>query len=433
MQVKREAKIYQRRLPSGNTTFRVDMGVVNGKRKTKDFARELDAQKCKATWDGEIQRRNLGALQDLAAVNKREILLALERLAPFNVSILDVADFYIRYAMPSAGPIVIEDAVEKFLAAKLRANRKPRYVNALADSYLKPLKRAFPKRVVSEITTEEMRRFIFARKRAPKTVMNYLKSLDVFFHYLIREKHCTLNPLARIEKPILDDGKTTFLAVESVQSMMQFALDNGHKAECACMALVLFCGVRVEEVERLSWSDVRLKTRKVHLEAAVTKKRRRRINEISENAFEWLVQCQGESKVAPKNYDNRMRAVRRGAKVAYSQNAMRHSFASYHVAMHENAAATAFMLGHPDANLLYNTYRDLVAKDDARLYWEILPANVVLAREQERLRASAKADDEERMAAEDESNCGQAIRDEEGKWIPVQTATEPVFDVSGIF
>ena len=102
MQVKREAKIYARQLPSGNTTFRVDMGMLNGKRQTKDFKTESEAQKLKSKWDAEIQRKHLGALQDLAAVNKREILLALERLQPFNASILEAVDFYIRFAMPVA-------------------------------------------------------------------------------------------------------------------------------------------------------------------------------------------------------------------------------------------------------------------------------------------------------------------------------------------
>jgi hypothetical protein len=47
MQVKRQAEIYKRSLPSGNTTFRVDMGTINGKRMTKDFRHEVEALKCK--------------------------------------------------------------------------------------------------------------------------------------------------------------------------------------------------------------------------------------------------------------------------------------------------------------------------------------------------------------------------------------------------
>ena len=57
MQVKREARIYERKLPSGNITFRVDMGMVNGKRHTKDFRHENEALKLKAKWDEAIQKK----------------------------------------------------------------------------------------------------------------------------------------------------------------------------------------------------------------------------------------------------------------------------------------------------------------------------------------------------------------------------------------
>lgn len=389
MRVKREARIYERKLPSGNITFRVDMGKVNGKRVTKDFRHENQALKLKAKWDAEIEKKNLGALQDLAAMQKREVMLAIERLNQFGATVLQAADFYIKYAVIPKGAISIEDAVKLFLAAKRRANRRERYVKALEVNYLKPLQKAFPARVVSEITPEEMRGFIYARERAPKTVMNYLKSLDVFFHFLIREGYCSLNPLARIEKPMLGEGKAAFLSVENVTAMLQFALDQDRKAECASMALVLFCGVRVEEVERLTWADVRLDSRRVVLEAAVAKKRKRRVNEISENAYEWLTRCHSTAAIAPRNYDNRLRSIRQQAGVTYGQNSMRHSFASYHVALHENAAKTAFMLGHPDANLLYSTYRDLVSKEDAAKYWEIVPAEVAKRRSEERAKREA--------------------------------------------
>lgn len=390
MQVKREAKIYKRNLPSGNVSYRVDMGMVNGKRQTKDFQHEIEALNLKAKWDAELHRQNLGALQDLAEVQRREVLLALKLLEPFGADILEAVKFYIRHAKPSKGPLSVNEAVEKFLETKLRTNRRPRYVSALADSYLKPLKRAFPGRITSDLTSEELKRFIYAKGRSPKTVANYLRSLSVFFNFLIREGHCSLNPLARLEKPILDETKANPLTVQEATAMLQTALNEGRKPECACMALVLFCGVRVEEVERLSWTDVRLEQQRVHLEAVATKKRRRRINDISENALVWLNRCKGEGAIAPKNYDKRMRYVREKAGVQYRQNSMRHSFASYHVAKHENAAATALMLGHPDANLLFNTYRDFVAKEDAVQFWEILPADIVREKENEKAEKEAE-------------------------------------------
>jgi len=143
------------------------------------------------------------------------------------------------------------------------------------------------------------------------------------------------------------------------------------------MVLILFCGVRFEEAQKLQWDAINFATKKVTLSAGITKKRRKRINKISENALTWLTLCCSTGNVAPTNYVNKMRAVRKGAGVAYAQNAMRHAFASYHVALHENASLTAFMLGHPDANLLYNTYRDLARQEDAKRYWKIIPKDSI--------------------------------------------------------
>jgi hypothetical protein len=78
-----------------------------------------------------------------------------------------------------------------------------------------------------------------------------------------------------------------------------------------------------------------------------------------------------------------MQRLRRKAKVAYRQNAARHSFASYHIANFEDATKTAIMLGHPNGALLYSTYRQQVKQADAELYWSILPKHVEEARAKE--------------------------------------------------
>ena len=417
MQIKREAKIYPRKLPSGNTSYRVDLGMIHGKRVTKDFKTEIEAQRFASKANTDLHTRNLGALQDLAATARYDILAALERLKPFNVTVRDAVDFYLRYAKPAKGTITVDDAVKLFAKEKLRANRKPRYVNALLANYLKPLVRKFPKKLVNEITMDEMKSFIYVKGRAPKTIANYLKSLGVFFNFFIKAGYSTLNPLANLERPELDEGKPAFLTVDQASSLLEYALENNRKGECACMALILFCGVRVEEAKKLSWEDVRLETRKVHLDAIITKKRKKRINQIAENALVWLTLCKGDGIIVPKNYMNRLRHVRKKIGLKYFQNSMRHSFASYHVAMHEDAAKTAFMLGHPDANLLYNTYRELIGHEDAKRYWDIIPASIRTQREEEKDKA-------ERIEAESQSNCGKAIRDENGKWIPCMNVND---------
>ena len=54
-------------------------------------------------------------------------------------------------------------------------------------------------------------------------------------------------------------------------------------------------------------------------------------------------------------------------------NALRHSFASYHLAEFKNAAATATELGHTSPAMLYKHYRELVRPDAAAHWWQIAP------------------------------------------------------------
>lgn len=184
--------------------------------------------------------------------------------------------------------------------------------------------------------------------------------------------------------------------------------------------LVFFCGVRVEEVERLDWEDIKLDREKPIVDMRKTKKRRRRINEIPENAVSWLKLCVSTGKVAPDNYTKRMQRLRKKAGVPYPQNAARHCFASYHLQRFGAAAKTALMLGHRNPSLLYATYREVVTPEGASSYFQILPKCVQDGRKTATERRVIELDQAAKELAEAESNCGVAIRDEFGRWAPLK-------------
>lgn len=58
---------------------------------------------------------------------------------------------------------------------------------------------------------------------------------------------------------------------------------------------------------------------------------------------------------------------------AWPHNALRHRFASYHLAMHEDAAKTSLQLGHTESATLFKHYRELVRREVAVKFWEIKP------------------------------------------------------------
>ncbi|MDC0311193.1 hypothetical protein OAL06_03100, partial [Akkermansiaceae bacterium] len=58
----------------------------------------------------------------------------------------------------------------------------------------------------------------------------------------------------------------------------------------------------------------------------------------------------------------------------WPNNALRHSFASYHLAAFQDASALALEMGHSTTRMIFQHYRALVTTAEALSYWNISPA-----------------------------------------------------------
>jgi hypothetical protein len=79
--------------------------------------------------------------------------------------------------------------------------------------------------------------------------------------------------------------------------------------------------------------------------------------DISDNLAEWLApyrQEQGPVYFGHYDFDK----VRKKATVEWASDIMRHSYGSYHLAHHEDAAKTSLQMGHIRADVLFNHYRE---------------------------------------------------------------------------
>jgi integrase len=414
-------------------TWKVKIGkTIDGKFVLKSFNTEQDAETFMLDWNAKLVNGSSSGLNDLDAVTKHEVLAALERLRKFNATLPEAVEFFIRHARPEQGQITIAAAVSVFLDSKTKVGRRPKYLSTCKKTVLQPFERAFPsEKLVTEVTPTEADNYIHSHPNwGQTTIATHINGLRTFYRFLIRKGYARLNPFERLDKPVAVTHKARILEPTVVKKLLQFALDENRKPECACMALVFFCGIRVEEVERLSWSNVDLTNARVTIDSEAAKIRKRRVNVISENALEWLRLCSAEGKIAPNDYIQRMKRLRGSSGIAYHQNAMRHCFSGYHLAKWGDAGKTAFQLGHPNAQLLYSTYYSAVEPSDVAPYWDIIPDSVRLEREQRARIAKQAADEAQRVEAEELSNCGQAVR-LEGNWVPVQKRenVEPgVFD-----
>ena len=184
----------------------------------------------------------------------------------------------------------------------------------------------------------------------------------MLFNFAIERGHATLNPLSKVQRPKRQSNNASekVLTVEQAIGLLQYAFKNDFKQECVALVLTLFCGVRADEVDRLSWEKIKLDEQQPVVVLDQTKANRRRVNAIPENAVQWLKELRSTGRVTAENHEGRMRWMRKVSKIEYQQNSARISFASYHVAMYEDPAKTSLLLGHQNPSLLWNTYRALL-------------------------------------------------------------------------
>jgi integrase len=142
------------------------------------------------------------------------------------------------------------------------------------------------------------------------------------------------------------------------------------------VALAFFAGIRIAEILRLTWDDISFERRNIKIGASIAKTRSKRMVDISDNLMAFLTRYRAEGRIVPSAITWRRwrEKVEAEAGVEWSQNAARHSFASYYIVKHDDSAKTALQLGHDGgADTLFQYYRGLASRDEATEFWNIMP------------------------------------------------------------
>src|SRR4029079_11226046 len=147
----------------------------------------------------------------------------------------------------------------------------------------------------------------------------------------------THNPAGKTSKAKEKSGAPGILTVNETARLLEAAsLDVLPHA-----AIAAFAGLRRAELERLDWSDVHFDSELIEVTAEKSKTARRRFVKMQPNLREWLLTLrQHRGAVVCDNFRNQFEEARASSGIAeWESNALRHSFASYHLAHFKDAAA----------------------------------------------------------------------------------------------
>ena len=190
------------------------------------------------------------------------------------------------------------------------------------------------------------------------------------FSYAIERKWSQSNPVEEVQK-VKASAAIGILTPEQVAKLLESATEQ----TLPYWLLGGFAGLRRAEIERLEWHDVHFESGRIEVPALKAKTASRRLIQMQPNLTAWLEPYTGwAGHVCPPNLRTLLQEDRRKAGLTkWPPNALRHSFASYHLAAFDNAAKLALELGHTSEELIFRHYRELVRPEQAAKYWAIRP------------------------------------------------------------
>lgn len=260
----------------------------------------------------------------------------------------------------------LADTVALLLAAKRGANLRPAYLKSLGY-YLNRFAQGREARGIESVTTAEVEEFLaqFAHAASRATWLNRISTL---FAFAVRREFIARNPCDRLERISVDRQAPFILSPAQSQDLLKVA----PTVLRPYVILGMFAGIRPAELLRLTWAEVDLETATVTVNEAKTRRRRivplhaRAVKELREHPLQ-------TGSVAPSA--TTIARWRKSARLAlglktWPQDLLRHTAASYLLALHGDAGKVATMLGN-SSSVLLSHYHQPVRNGDCGHFWEV--------------------------------------------------------------
>lgn len=362
-------------LPAGKRRYQARWREPDGARKSVTFATEKQRTDFATAW---IKKREQFGKSEPIVLPKEAVRWKLFAEMTGDADPIEVAKFWLEHRKVLGGEMKLREAVEKYLAIRQQRNLSTaadRHVNLHLNRFLTH----FSAKRLCEVKADDVREWLAGLKNPdsgapmePWTVRDHLKSIKAFFCQAVVEQWIATNPIAVISPPKIEPEDVTVLPVESLIKLFTVNRD----ALCVGrLALEAFGGLRFSSVARLSREELLEAERGIIMPGHKHKSGRRHyVDGYPDNLWAWIKHAhQACWDINPRQYLELKSKAFRDAGVTNPGNVLRHSFCSYHVALHKDAARTAVLLTHRSPTMLYQHYKGRASEADAKRYFAIMP------------------------------------------------------------
>jgi len=339
---------------------------IRGKRTQRFFA----SRKAARNWVDSVENDSNAFWAQRKRVEKEDIILAFKLSQQRGQTIYQCVLRCPGSNTPAPYPLA--NAVSKYSE---RLKNKPLRPATLEQTqlHLNQLAAEFRGSLCNAITAKALEDWFQKRGWKRSTIDGVLSKISPFFSWILREKLIDQNPCASVVRPIADDnGPPKILTAQETRTLLCAAISIDPQF-VKYFAIGLFAGVRPHEIGRLVNRDI--SEHYIEVSASKSKSRNRRLVTVMPNLFQWLRAY--PPPIPSTNKRRRFEKIIKIADINWSQDVMRHSFASYHLAHFQSAEKTALEMGHRDTNILFRHYRELVTREEAQAFWAIEPGSAM--------------------------------------------------------
>ena len=233
------------------------------------------------------------------------------------------------------------------------------------------------KRRVRAITPQECAEYIEQAFDTPRQRQKARLMLSGVFSTAAKRGWCDENPVARVEAPRVVEQPVPILTPQEIEQITTTAESYQGGSCAAAVGMMLYAGIRPHEEARLTWAQVDLQARAIYIQPQHSKTggaRRVTIHKPLQRILRKHKQPD-TATICPANWQRHWRRLRHaagwGSDRKWPQDALRHTFASYHLSHFRSYAELQVEIGHRDATLLRTRYVDQRPVVNAGAFWEM--------------------------------------------------------------
>ena len=395
-----------------------------GKRRRRKFETKTAAEDWAEEWQVEVDEG--GSQATLKPDERAAIVAMLPTIRESSFEIREIVEAGLTTLRKRQRSGTIAELVKKRLETMRREGCSANHLSG-SKTRLNRFATQFAERKVAEIDRDEIDDFLAELSEfGADTVRNYRTSLHALFEEGRKSRLCDANPVADSYRPKTHEREIGIFTPAQASALLSQASDEF----LPVLAISLFAGLRASEIQKLRWGDVDTVRRFIRVGGLTKTKGSRRLVEMSENLALWLdsiprldpgrprvhetkfgwrveywrdrtrkaLSFPAKDSSDPKSqaeeaarrlaaepsgfegllvrntehFEDMRQELARAVSFPWSKNGLRHSFASYHLAFHQNAPLLAEQMGN-SVEVVRRHYAELVHRQEAEIFWKIVP------------------------------------------------------------